>query len=229
MKKIPLAIMFLFLMSSVSYCAVSEDMNVYVRQDVFDAKMEAFFNRIHTDMAEMRSDIRALSEKIDGVNKSLTEKIDGVEKTLTEKVDKVNSTLSEKIDGVNKSLTEKIDGVEKTLTEKIDKVNTTLTERIDGVNNTLNEKIDKVNSTLSGKIDGVNSTLSEKTDNLNSRMSDLRNGFYLVVVVFGILFSLPFFNKIYEEHKNRKPALTVEDVERIFERLIDAKLSAIQR
>ena len=188
--------MFLFLMSSVSYCAVSEDMNVYVRQDVFDAKMEAFFNRIHTDMAEMRSDIRALSEKIDGVNKSLTEKIDGVEKTLTEKVDKVNSTLSEKIDGVNKSLTEKIDGVE---------------------------------TTLSGKIDGVNSTLSEKTDNLNSRMSDLRNGFYLVVVVFGILFSLPFFNKIYEEHKNRKPALTVEDVERIFERLIDAKLSAIQR
>ncbi len=46
MKKFFAAIFLLMTLCSVSYGATSEDMNVYMRQDVFDAKMEALLLRI---------------------------------------------------------------------------------------------------------------------------------------------------------------------------------------
>ena len=141
MKKIFVTMIFILLMQSVSLGATSvqsEDMSVYVRQDVFDAKMEALFNRLHselvefrseikTEMSEIRGDIKALSEKIDGVNKSLNEKIDGVNKSLTEKIDGVNKSLSEKIDGVEAKLSARIDGIDKRIDE--------LDKRIDDLRN----------------------------------------------------------------------------------------------
>ena len=95
MKKIFSGLLFIFIFSSVSYGAVSQD--IYVRQDVFDAKMEALFERFH-------GEIKALSEKIDGVEKTLSEKIDGVDKTLSEKIDGVDKTLSRRIDGLEKRI-----------------------------------------------------------------------------------------------------------------------------
>ena len=180
MKKFLLAVCLVSLLSSVSFAAVSDD--IYVRQDVFDAKMEALFLRLHSEIANLGNkidgDIKALNEKIDGVNKSLSEKIDGVSKSLTEKIDGVSKSLTEKIDGVNKSLTEKIDGV---------------------------------NNTLSGRI-----------DSLDSRISDLRNGFYLVSVLFGILLGLPYYNRWQEERREKRkaaftPSFTLEDVKKLIE------------
>ena len=135
MKKIFSGLLFIFIFSSVSYGAVSQD--IYVRQDVFDAKMEALFERFH-------GEIKALSEKIDGVEKTLSEKIDGVDKTLSEKIDGNFATLSRRIDGVEKTLSEKVDGVNKTLSEKIDGVDKTLSRRIDG----LEKRIEDTNNFL---------------------------------------------------------------------------------
>ena len=104
MKKIFSGLLFIFIFSSVSYGAVSQD--IYVRQDVFDAKMEALFERFH-------GEIKALSEKIDGVEKTLSEKVDGNFATLSGRIDGVEKTLSEKIDGVDKTLSRRIDGLEK--------------------------------------------------------------------------------------------------------------------
>ncbi len=44
-----------------------EDLSVYVRQDVFDAKMEAFLNRMLVEFENVRGDIKALSSRIDSV------------------------------------------------------------------------------------------------------------------------------------------------------------------
>lgn len=52
MKKIFLAVMIVCVMCSGSY-AVSQDMGAYVRQDVFDAKMETLFKRLHSDMESL--------------------------------------------------------------------------------------------------------------------------------------------------------------------------------
>ncbi|MBR0074260.1 MAG: hypothetical protein IJP96_00715, partial [Synergistaceae bacterium] len=79
-------LLFIFIFSSVSYGAVSQD--IYVRQDVFDAKMEALFERFH-------GEIKALSEKIDGVEKTLSEKIDGVDKTLSRRIDGLEKRIED--------------------------------------------------------------------------------------------------------------------------------------
>ena len=73
MKKIIILTILSLMMSSESFGAVSDD--VYVRKDVFDAKMEAMFNRLH-------GDIQALSEKIDRRFDTLSARIDGLDKRM---------------------------------------------------------------------------------------------------------------------------------------------------
>ena len=153
MKKILATFIFVLLMQSMSLGAVSEDMSVYVRQDVFDAKMEALLN-------EIRGDIKVLSERMDKNFAILSERIDALDAKLTNKIEAVDLKLSARIDGIDK--------------------------RIDG---------------------------------LDKRIDDLRNGFYLGLVIFGTLLGLPFFSKFYEEHKakSREPSFTLEDVKRLIE------------
>ncbi|MBQ6775039.1 MAG: hypothetical protein IJP53_01105 [Synergistaceae bacterium] len=98
MKKIFLAVALACLMSSSCYGAASDD--VYVRQDVFDAKMEALFNRldgrinalseqmeknfanlrteisnfkteVKTEFGEVRGDIKALNARMYGFEKQV--------------------------------------------------------------------------------------------------------------------------------------------------------------
>ena len=93
MKKFLTVILFVFVLEASSFGAVSEDMNVYVRQDVFDAKMETLFFRLHSEIenlgtrlegkidalsAEMNGKIDALSKRIDGIDK----RIDGLDKRI---------------------------------------------------------------------------------------------------------------------------------------------------
>ena len=97
MKKIIVALL-LLTMSSACYGAASDD--VYLRKDVFDAKMEAMFNRLHAEIGEVRGDIKALSERIDGVNASLSGRIDGL-----------NASLSGRIDGLDKRIDDLRNGI----------------------------------------------------------------------------------------------------------------------
>ena len=72
MKRIFLAVVLVLVTALSSCAAVSED--IYVRQDVFDAKMEAFLNRmlvelenVRGDIKDVKGDIKALSSRIDSV------------------------------------------------------------------------------------------------------------------------------------------------------------------
>ena len=81
MKKVYiLLLMQLLVFVTASYGAVSDD--VYVRKDVFDAKMEALFNRLHAEIGEVRGDIKALSERIDRNFDTLSARIDGLDKRM---------------------------------------------------------------------------------------------------------------------------------------------------
>ena len=76
MKKIFLAAVLVFFTASFSCAATSEDLSVYVRQDVFDAKMEAFLNRMLVEFENVRGDIKALSSRLDSVHRELSTRID---------------------------------------------------------------------------------------------------------------------------------------------------------
>ena len=75
-----MTLMLMLLMSGIACGAVSDD--VYVRRDVFDAKMEALFNRLHSEIVEVRGDIKALSERIDRKFDTLSARIDGLDKRM---------------------------------------------------------------------------------------------------------------------------------------------------
>ena len=84
MKRIFLAVVLVLVTASASCAGVSED--IYVRQDVFDAKMEAFLNRmlvelenVRGDIKDVKGDIKALSSRIDSVESKLSFRIDSVE------------------------------------------------------------------------------------------------------------------------------------------------------
>ena len=99
MKKIcVLLLVQLLVIGTASYGAVSDD--IYVRKDVFDAKMEALFNRLHADIGEVRGDIKALSERIDGVNASLSGRIDGVNTSLSGRIDSLDKRIDDLRNGI---------------------------------------------------------------------------------------------------------------------------------
>lgn len=72
MKKFLFLLLSVLLFSSVSYGAVSQDVNVYVRQDVFDAKMESL-------RTEIQSGFQLLSTKMEEMDKRLSGQIAAVE------------------------------------------------------------------------------------------------------------------------------------------------------
>ncbi len=127
MKKFLAGLVTAIVLQSACYGAVSDD--IYVRRDVFDAKMDLLFERLDKAVVEIKGEVKTLSERVDSLEKSLNERINGVEKSLNEKIDGVEKRLNEKIDGVEKRLDERIDGVEKRLDDKISGVE----RRIDDV------------------------------------------------------------------------------------------------
>ncbi|MBQ7197375.1 MAG: hypothetical protein IJS40_08205 [Synergistaceae bacterium] len=79
-RKFFMTLLLIYALSSSCYAAASDD--IYVRQDVFDAKMEAQFNRLHAEIGELKGDIKALSSRIDGNFLALSSRINGLEKRV---------------------------------------------------------------------------------------------------------------------------------------------------
>ena len=81
------------------------------------AVLEANIGHIRLDIADMKTDLRRLNDKMDAVDQKLTAKIDGVEQKLAAKIDGVEQKLTAKIDGVEQKLTAKIEEVDRRLSE----------------------------------------------------------------------------------------------------------------
>ncbi len=73
-KKILTALILACLLSSSAYGSASED--IYIRQDVFDAKMEAFMNEIRGEFQVINAKFAALDKRIDDLQISTSNRID---------------------------------------------------------------------------------------------------------------------------------------------------------
>ena len=164
-KLIVLLLVQLLVFGTASYGAVSED--IYVRKDVFEAKMEAFMTEIRGEFQVMNAKIDALSRRVDDNYHSLEKRIDDLEKRTDDKFINMEKRMNDNY-----------------------------------------------------------SNLEKRMDNnyysLDARISDLRNGLYLGLVLFGTAVGLPFFNKWREEkqkekEEQRRPSITLEDVMRLIE------------
>ena len=92
MRKILATLALVLLTWSVSYGAASDD--VYVRKDVFDAKMEAF-------MSEMRNGFQMLNAKIDAQSQRTDDKFQSLEARMDEKFQSLETRINERFRGVD--------------------------------------------------------------------------------------------------------------------------------
>ena len=87
--------------------------------------------------------------------------------------------------------------------------------------NDINE-LAKVTAVLSSRIDG----LDARIDSTNTRIDDLRNGLYLWLVAIGTFIAWPKAKEFIQNRKTNKPDFTLQDVENLVTKLIDAKLNS---
>ena len=92
-RKIMLALMMVLSVVSMSSGAASEDMSVYVRKDVFEAKMEAFMAEIRFMNEQTRGEIRTLSTRVDGLEAKMDTRINGLERKLDARIDDLRNGL----------------------------------------------------------------------------------------------------------------------------------------
>ena len=139
MKKVILSLVMMLIMVSGSNGAVSEDMSVYVRKDVF----EVYMQNINTNMERILQKLDKLDAKVDRNTQSI-------------------SALSERV--------------------------TELSTRVDG---------------------------------LETRMGDFGNYIYWVLVMLGIILTMPIIQKVFQgfekPKENQSRTVTLEDVKRLIE------------
>ena len=162
----------LLVFGTACYGAVSDD--VYVRKDVFEAKMEAFMTEIRGEFQVMNAKIDALSRRVDDNYHSLENRMNDLEKRMDDKF----ISLEKRMDDLEKRTDDKFIHMER--------------------------------------------RMDNNYYSLDARISDLRNGMYLGLVLFGTVLGLPFFNKWREEkqkekEEQRRPSITLEDVMRLIE------------
>ena len=80
----------------------------------------------------------------------------------------------------------------------------------------------KVTAVLSTRIDG----LDARIDSTNTRIDDLRNGLYLWLVAIGTFIAWPKAKEFIQNRKTNKPDFTLQDVENLVTKIIDAKLNS---
>ena len=92
----------IFLLSSISFGAVSEDMSVYLRKDVFEAKIEALFNRLHAEIGTLKTELRS---EIGSLRTELKSEISSLRTELKSEIGDLRGdvrALSARIDGLEK-------------------------------------------------------------------------------------------------------------------------------
>ena len=86
MKKVLFILLFI-LHSSLVYGATSDD--VYLRKDVFEAKMDAFMAEVRLGFSEIRGEIKELSARMNGLEKQ----VDSLETSFNKRIDDTNNFL----------------------------------------------------------------------------------------------------------------------------------------
>ena len=120
MRKILATLALVLLTWSVSYGAASDD--VYVRKDVFDAKMEAF-------MSEMRGGFQMLNAKIDAQSQRTDDKFQSLEARTDDKFQSLEARMDEKFQSLETRMNERFRGVD----DKIQSLDTRISDLRNGI------------------------------------------------------------------------------------------------
>ena len=93
MRKFVISAVFVLLMCNMCWGAASEDMSVYLRKDVFDAKMESFMKEMRGEFQVMNAKLEALSRRVDDNYHNLEQMIDNNYHSLDTRISDVRNDV----------------------------------------------------------------------------------------------------------------------------------------
>ena len=99
MRKLLIALALICTLSAAALGAESQDMSVYVRQDVFNTRMDKFdtkLNQLHDDIQRLNTAILLLDEKFSGKLDTMNTRISALENRIND----VQVNMSDRIDDV---------------------------------------------------------------------------------------------------------------------------------
>ncbi|MBR2207908.1 MAG: hypothetical protein IJ859_03770 [Synergistaceae bacterium] len=204
MRKILVALIIILSLSSTSLAA-SED--IYVRQDVFDAKMEVLFTRLDAKIdawgAETDKKIARLDAKIDSLGADMDKKI----ARLDAKIDAWGAETDKKI----ARLDAKIDSLGADMDKKIERLDVKIDSAIGELRNEMKNEIGEL-KVSNGEIRGDIKALDARVSNIENNVSWWIGGLTLFLTGLALV---PLVWTIVE--KLRKPLFSLEDVRRLIE------------
>ena len=113
---------------------MSESIDPQTRAALKPEEMPWVISYLHDDIQDLRQDLRtqlgAVNNRIDEINRSLGEQIHEVNRSLGDRIDEINRSLGEQIHEVNRSLGDRIDEINRSLGDRIDETNRSLGEQI---------------------------------------------------------------------------------------------------
>ncbi len=111
MRKFLLSSFLVIFLVSNAHGAISEDMSVYVRQDVLNERDRAFMAEIRLGFEQMRREMDKRFSEVDKRFDALDKKIDNVKTELHQEIQSVKTELHEEIQSVTLELHEEIQAV----------------------------------------------------------------------------------------------------------------------
>ena len=173
MRKIFCAVLFVFLMPVCVYCAESGESGneKYLRQDVFEARMEAL-------RSDMRLEHGRLDNKIDILRSDSDKKFDAILSELR--------LLNIKLENLNT----KIDNVQQNLEDKITALDNKLESKIAALDNKLDNKIAVVENEIAAldkKVDNKIAVVQSEIAALDTKVDTLQHVIYWALALMGLL------------------------------------------
>ena len=124
MKKFLAAIFLLLILSSVSYAITSEDNSVYVRQDVFDAKMDAFMAEIRGEFQVINAKLEALNKRLDDFQTATADRFNDLQASTSSRFDDLQASTSSRFDNLQASTADRFNDFQASTAGRIDDVKT---------------------------------------------------------------------------------------------------------
>ncbi|MBQ3397616.1 MAG: hypothetical protein IJG51_01875 [Synergistaceae bacterium] len=198
MKKILIAAIITITATASALGAASSDIHegVYLRQDVFEAKMDAFMAEIRLMNQQLKSELK---QEIQSVKEELHKEIQDTKAELRKEI-QANTTAIQ------------------ANSMAIQQLRSELKQDIQSVKEELRKDIQSNSTTIQANSAAIQAT--------NARLDELKTAVYWGIGLLGLLITLaaaaPYIVKVLQSINIPKPTLTIEDVER----LIDAKLQS---
>ena len=198
-------------MSWPSYGAVSADIqeSVYLRQDVFNARMNAFTAEIRLMIEQLRTELKQEIQNVrndsQNIRAELKQEIQTVRTDLEKQIQDLRTELKQEIQTVRND----VQNIRAELKQEIQTVRTDLEKQIQDLRTELKQEIQTVRNDVQD--------LRGEIRNTNARLDMLCNIVYWGFALLAILIGFPTFSQYFARREKNKPEqqLTADDVKRI--------------